>query len=187
MYTEGGKEKRGSSANRLDELASRLLLLATLALALSGRGRDDGADGLVEDSLEAGLSERRALHVLDSANLLDHLKALLVGNGRLLLASKLLASGGIVAEVDLGADENDGSVGAVVRHLGVPLGANVLEGRRVDDGEADEEDVRLRVGEGAKAVIVLLAGSVPEAEVDGLTIDHHVGRIVVEHGRDVLA
>ena len=43
------------------------------------------------------------------------------------------------------------------------------------------------VGEGSQAVVVLLAGRVPQAEVDGLAVDHHVRREVVEDGGDVLA
>ena len=67
------------------------------------------------------------------------------------------------------------------------LGAHVLKAGRADDREADEEDVGLRVRQGPQAVVVLLAGRVPQAEVDGLAVDHDVGRVVVEHGRDVLA
>ena len=37
-----------------------------------------------------------------------------------------------------------------------PLGADILEGGRVDEREADEEDVRLRVRERTETVVVLL-------------------------------
>ena len=67
------------------------------------------------------------------------------------------------------------------------LCADVLEGRGGDDAEADEEDVRLGVGERAQAVVVLLAGRVPQAEVNRLAVHHDVGRVVVKDGRDVLA
>ena len=141
--------------NNLQEEATRALLLLAL-LALGSRGRDHSANGLIEDGLETSLGEGRALHVLDGANLLDHLETLLVGDGALLLASKLLASGGIITKIDLGADEDDGGVGAVVGHLGVPLGTDVLKGRRVHNREADEEDVGLGVGERAETIVVLL-------------------------------
>jgi hypothetical protein len=48
-------------------------------------------------------------------------------------------------------------------YLWEPLFAHVLEGSRGSDGEADEEDVGLRVGERAQAVVVFLAGGVEEA------------------------
>ena len=48
------------------------------------------------------------------------------------------------------------------------------------------ETHRLRVGERSETVVVLLTGCVPESEVDGLAVDHDVGRVVVEHGWDVL-
>ena len=44
----------------------------------------------------------------------------------------------------------------------------------------------LRVGERSQTVVVLLTGCVPEPEVDGLAVDHDIGRVVVEHCRDVL-
>ena len=60
-------------------------------------------------------------------------------------------------------------------------------GRRADDREADEEDVGLGVRERAETVVILLTGSIPETQVDGLAVDHHVGAVVVKHSRDVLA
>ena len=51
-----------------------------------------------------------------------------------------------------------------------------------DEREADEEDVGLGVRERAQAVIVLLAGRVPQPEVERLAVDRHVGRVVVKAG-----
>ena len=42
------------------------------------------------------------------------------------------------------------------------------------------------VGERPESVVVLLAGRVPEAEVDGAAVDDDVVEVVVEHGGDVL-
>ena len=50
----------------------------------------------------------------------------------------------------------------MVFDLGAPFRRDVLEAGGRDDGEADEEDVRLRVGEWAEAVVVLLAGGIPQ-------------------------
>ena len=60
------------------------------------------------------------------------------------------------------------------------LGFDVVEGRRADNGEADEEDVGLGVGERAQAIIIFLAGGIPETQTYGLAIDHDVCRIIVE-------
>jgi len=60
------------------------------------------------------------------------------------------------------------------------LGFDVLERRRADKGEGDEEDIGLRVGERAKTIVIFLTGGIPETKVDGLAVDHHVGRVVVK-------
>jgi hypothetical protein len=63
----------------------------------------------------------------------------------------------------------------VVAHLA----GDVLKARRADDAEADEEDVGLGIRERPQSVVVLLTGSIPEPEVDGLAVDHDVGRVVL--------
>ena len=45
----------------------------------------------------------------------------------------------------------------------------------------------MRVAERAQAVVILLTGSIPESQTDGLVVDHDTRRVVVEDGRDVLA
>lgn len=67
------------------------------------------------------------------------------------------------------------------------LGLDVVETRRRNNAEANEEDVGLRVAEWAQAVVVLLTGGIPESQADGLVVDHDARRVVVEDGRDVLA
>ena len=44
----------------------------------------------------------------------------------------------------------------------------------------------LRIGERPEPVVALLAGRVPQAQVDGLAVDDHVVKVVVEDGRHVL-
>lgn len=55
------------------------------------------------------------------------------------------------------------------------------------DGEADKEDVGLWVGKRAQAVVLLLAGRVPEGELHHLARGgvRCVGDIVLEHGGHV--
>lgn len=160
----------------------------------------DAPDSLVKDALEVSLRESRALEVLVSLNFLGTDEGLLVRNRLHALLSQGVEGGGVVAKIELGADEDDGNVGGVVVDLGVPLegvvsrssawrlakssvtylGADVVKGRRADDGEADEEDVGLRIGQRAKTLVIFLTGSIPQAQADGLAIDHDTGGVVVE-------
>ena len=118
------------------------------------------------------------------ADLAAHLDRLLVADGLHALLAQAVDGGRVLAQVELGAHEDDRHVGRVVLDLRVPLGLDVVEGRGGYDAEADEEDVSLRVGEGAQAVVVLLAGCVPEAERDGLAVHHDAGGVVVEAARE---
>ena len=92
----------------------------------------------------------------------------------------------VASQVELRADEDHRHVGAVMLELGVPLLLHVLEGRARDEGEGDEDDVGLRVRERTQPGGILLPRGIPKAEVDRLAVDHHVRRVVVEHGRDVV-
>ena len=68
--------------------------------------------------------------------------------------------------------------------LWTPLGGDVLEGGGTDDGEADEEDVSLRVGERAQPVVVLLARRVPQAERHRHPVTNHRGAVVVKPAQE---
>lgn len=120
---------------------------------------------LVKDALEVALGECRALEVLVGANFAGADQSLLVRHGLHALLAQRLERGSIFAQVELGADEDDGDVGGVVVNLGKPLGVvvvstamaegcvgvradlglDVVKRGWADNGEADEEDVRLRV------------------------------------------
>jgi hypothetical protein len=52
----------------------------------------------------------------------------------------------------------------VVVHFREPFLAYVFEGGGRCDGEAYEEDISLRVGEGSKSVVILLSGSIEETK-----------------------
>ena len=60
------------------------------------------------------------------------------------------------------------------------LSSDIVKGRRADDGEADEEDVGLRVREGSESVVIFLPSGIPQTQANGLAVDHHTGRVVVE-------
>jgi len=102
------------------------------------------------------------------------------------LLAELLLSVVIVTEIELGADKDNGDLGAVVADLRIPLGGDVLEGRRRDDAEADKEDVCLGIAERTQTIVIFLTGSIPETQRDGLAVHHHIRTVVVEHSRNVL-
>ena len=101
------------------------------------------------------LRQRGALEVLCRADGLCHLLPLLQTDRCLVLLAQLRNRGPIRSQVELRADEDHRHVGAVMLELGVPLLLHVLEGRARDEGEGDEEDVGLRVGERSQAIVVL--------------------------------
>ena len=75
----------------------------------------------------------------------------------------------------------------MVLNLRIPFRLDVFIRRRANYGEADEENICLGVGKRTQTIIILLTRSIPQTQVDGLAIHHDVRRIVVEHGRNVLA
>jgi len=181
---EREREREGREAD-LQKSATLLLLGGGATRIAARRGRhDDGADGLLEDALETLLRQGRALEVHLGANLLSEVLAVL-GRGDLVVLEaleRLL----VVAEIDLGADEHGLGLGAVVRDLGIPLGLDVVERRRSDDREAQEEDIGLGVRESTQTRVLLLTGRIPERKVDELVVDLDTGRKVVEHSRHVV-
>jgi len=116
-----GKPREGEiiiKHTRLEECAFAL----GLAARLGDRGVEDSTDGLIKDDLEALLGEGRALEVLVGVDLTGLLLTLLDGDGTtLVLLAQLLLSVVVVTEIELCADKDDGDLGTVVAHLGVPL------------------------------------------------------------------
>lgn len=73
----------------------------------------------------------------------------------------------------------------MVADLWIPLGADVLEAGWVDQREAYQKDVRLRVGQRSQSVVIFLTRRVPQTKIDRLAVHHNVCGIIIEHGRDV--
>lgn len=79
------------------------------------------------------------------------------------------------------------SVGAVwtrVRHVSYLLLDVVKRIGRVD-GEADEDNVRVGVGERAETVVIFLASGIPKGELDVLAVNLYIGNVVLEDGGHV--
>lgn len=60
-------------------------------------------------------------------------------------------------------------------------------GRGLDNGEDDEEDVAVGVGQGSEPIVLFLSSGIPQSEVDHAPIDLDSGGIVVKDGRNVLS
>ncbi len=56
----------------------------------------------------------------------------------------------------------------------MPLVFDVLVGGGARDGEADDEDVGLRIGQRPQPVVLLLTRCVPEVQTDGPAIHRHL-------------
>ncbi len=130
---------------------------------------------------DAILQQSRTLHVFNGPNLLGQGAALLLGGRGQALLLQLLHCFSITPQVPLGAHQQDGHVGAVVRHLWVPLVPDIGMGGGAANGEADDENVGLGIGQSAQAVILLLACCVPQVEADSATVYAHLSTVVVKH------
>ena len=173
--------QKKASLNLEDGARGLLLLLHGLIL----RG-DDGADALIEALLQALLGEGRALDEFVCVDFLGEGHTLLIRDGSEAVLSEALEHLFVLAQIDLGGSENDRSVGAMMMDLRVPLGANVFEGGRVDSGVENEEDVGLRIRQGSKSIVVVLTSSIPKTQVVGLSIEHHIGAIVIEDSGEII-
>lgn len=97
-------------------------------------------NGLVEDALEIPLSEGRALEVLLRLDLLGDLDGLLILDGGHLLLPQTLLGGLVIAEIQLGADQDDGDARGVVLDLGVPLLDALSIGEMAGDGSKKRQN-----------------------------------------------
>ena len=64
---------------------------------------------------------------------------------------------------------------------------HVLKRSWANDGKANQENVRLRVGERAKTIVIFLTSCIPKSKIDDFAIDHHVCGVVVKDSWNVLA
>lgn len=62
---------------------------------------------------------------------------------------------------------------------------NVVKGIWRVDSEADQDDVGVWVGQWTETIVILLAGGIPQGQLDVLSINFDVGDVVLEDGWDV--
>jgi hypothetical protein len=78
-------------------------------------------DRFIEHALQIPLRQGRALEVLDRLDLLGNLHCLFVLYGLHFTLAQLLFDFWVVAQVELGSDEDDWDAGCVMLYLRVPL------------------------------------------------------------------
>ena len=61
------------------------------------------------------------------------------------------------------------------------LAPDVLVTWWTDERETDQEHIGLMVCEWAEPIVTLLSDSIPKAERNRLSVDHHIDGVVVEH------
>src|SRR3989338_9810762 len=136
---------------------------------------------LLEDLREVGLVKGRAFKEHGSANLFGELVALFLGYW---LQASVFEAGkglGLVAQIQLGAHQDDGGLGVEMGALGMPLLLDVLIGGRGHQRKADDEHISARVAEGSQGVVLVRASSITQAQVDGVAVHYRVGRIIIEN------
>ena len=99
----------------------------------------------------------RALVVSHSSDLGLHLLPVLPGDGNLLVSGQQVQRLLVGPQVLLAADQNHGDLGAEMFDLRDPALWDVLQAVRAADGETEQQDVGVGVGERPQSVVVLLA------------------------------
>lgn len=100
---------------------------------------------LVKNVLQFVLSQSGAFDIFHCAQFLAHAITIFLPNGLHFLSRELLANGRVVAEISLGADDKTRDARTVVVDFGKPFLPDVLKGSGRGDGEADQENVCLRI------------------------------------------
>lgn len=163
--------------------AAAVAFCTTLLLLL---GMENGQDCFIEDSLKAFLCERWALQVALCSDLLSQLHSVLVGEWFLLHVKQPSQSFGIISKINLCSYEDVRHIGHADFQLGDPLLLDVVVRGRVHHREADQEHVRVGVGQGSQLVVVLLPCSVVKSQQVLLSSHSHSYCVVVKHGGHVL-
>lgn len=78
-------------------------------------------DSFIEYTLQVALGQGGTLEVLASLDVLGTGQCLLVRDGLHSLRTERVEGGSVLAQIELGSDEDNGNVGSVVVDLGVPL------------------------------------------------------------------
>jgi hypothetical protein len=148
-------------------------------------GEQSSARSMLEDLTHTVTALGRTLKVLVGTNLLANLLTLLGRNGLLARLTELLLNLGVVSQILLATDEDDGETLAEVKNFRDPLLLDVVERIGRVDSEADQDNVRIGVRKRSETIVVFLASRIPKGQLDVLSIDLNVGDVVLENSGDV--
>jgi len=135
---------------------------------------------MLENFSDAMTSPGRAFQIHLGVDLLSNLLTFL-GGDRPLAAWPRIIGGGSNSQIGLAADQDDGKTSAKVLDFGDPLLLNIVQGVAGINGEADQDDVGVRVREGAETVVIFLASRIPQGELHRLAIDIDLGNVILEN------
>lgn len=138
---------------------------------------DGGENGGVESLLKVLLCQRRALHVLCGPDLLGDTPSPRTEHGLHLVSVQVDENVDVQQEIRLSPDQDDGRRRVARADLRDPFLGDVLEGGRVDHTEAQQEDVRVSVGQRAEAVKLFLKRR-DDTEIRTPRIPSHISDIV---------
>ena len=175
MFSHGPPKSQTLSKNNTP--TPRILLLI--------HTQQRGPSRRLKDIINTITRQTTALEILSRPNHLLHIRALFCRREPQTLLPHLLLGQRIVSEILLESDEDNGHRGTAFARLFRPLVLDVIEGVGRVDAEADEDDVRFGVGEGAQALVVFLAGGIPEGELHRFAVYSTVGDVVFKDGWDV--
>eukprot|EP00732_Lithocolla_globosa_P007027 Lithocolla_globosa_v1_NODE_8565_length_806_cov_62.936085.p2 type:complete len:128 gc:universal NODE_8565_length_806_cov_62.936085:344-727(+) len=73
----------------------------------------------------------------------------------------------------------------MVADFRVPFCFDVFKRRRAHNGETNQKDISLGVRQRPKTIVILLSSCIPKPKVNGFSVHHHVGRVVIKNCWDV--
>lgn len=156
-----------------------------MLLGAAGLGQKCGAGSVLEHLTDTLVGLGRALEVLVGTDLLADLLSLLRSNWLLGSLVELLDGLLVVTEILLTSNKDDWQTLAEMKDLRDPLLLDVVKGIWGVDGEANQDNVGVWVGEWAKTIVIFLASSIPQGQLNVLSIDLDIGNIVLEDSWDV--
>lgn len=142
---------------------------------------DNLPDRFVKYRFESSLGECRTFNVFNCSDLFSHfIRTFPIDWFHSLLTESFLG-GRIFSEIEFGSNQNDGYVWCVMIDFRKPLllvmniedcllfwgsfthlRCHVIKRWRTDYRETDQEDIRLRVWQWTKSIIIFLSGSIPQ-------------------------
>lgn len=141
------REEERRKKNKRETIKRKLQNGALSATGLAGRLlHHEGSTGsMFENLFDTLLGLGRALKVLLGTNLLSNGLAFVGGDWALRSSLKVFNGLGVVTQVGLAADKDDGDALAKVQDFRNPLLLDVVKGVGRVNGKADENDVRVGV------------------------------------------